>query len=357
MIRENLPKKINRYIEPFVGGGAVFFGLKPEKALINDLSEELIELYECVRDGDPLFFDTIHSLYENFRKIDALIDESGEELLSLYGDLGKSRSGAASGKTRSAASVDTDTDDRVRAFLKKHGKQIREIGAVSPTVFRKEAERAMADKLRRAAKLEKKKKMPEKDRIASLEAALKGAYYTVVRSLYNAKKSEKGYRTACFYFVREYCYSSMFRYNAKGAFNVPYGGISYNRKKFEKKIAQLESGEMQNLLENTEIRNLDFEAFLKEVKPKKGDFIFLDPPYDSEFSTYCQNPFDKEAQRRLCECLKKTKASVMLVIRDTPYIRSLYKKDFKIREYDKNYLVSFKNRNKRNVNHLMITNY
>ena len=336
MIRENLPEKIDRYIEPFVGGGAVFFGLQPEKAFINDLSEELTDLYECVRDGDPLFFETLGMLYRNFRKIDDLADKYREELLELY---------ARSGQVE------------VRAFLKKHGKLVREIGAADPSTFRREAEKALEDKLRRIGKLEQKRKMPEKDRIAALEAALKGAYYTTVRSLYNARAGEKGYRTACFMFVREYCYSSMFRYNAKGEFNVPYGGISYNRKRFEKKIAHLKSVELKRLLEKTEIRNLDFEAFLKEVKPKKGDFIFLDPPYDSEFSTYCGNPFDREAQKRLRDCMKKTKASVMLVIRDTPYIRSLYEKDFRIREYDKNYLVSFKNRNKRNVNHLMITNY
>ena len=39
-----------RYIEPFVGGGAVFFHLAPEKAVLNDLNNELIEFYEVLRD-------------------------------------------------------------------------------------------------------------------------------------------------------------------------------------------------------------------------------------------------------------------------------------------------------------------
>ncbi|MCU7827791.1 MAG: Dam family site-specific DNA-(adenine-N6)-methyltransferase [Candidatus Thiodiazotropha sp. (ex Myrtea sp. 'scaly one' KF741663)] len=39
-----------RYIEPFLGGGAVFFSLDPKKAIIADLNEELINAYLVIRD-------------------------------------------------------------------------------------------------------------------------------------------------------------------------------------------------------------------------------------------------------------------------------------------------------------------
>ena len=44
-IKERMPKKYNRYYEPFIGGGAVVFGLLPENALINDINEALINAY------------------------------------------------------------------------------------------------------------------------------------------------------------------------------------------------------------------------------------------------------------------------------------------------------------------------
>jgi DNA adenine methylase len=43
------PPHFNRYLEPFVGGGALFFYLNPPKSLLNDLNEELINTYQVVQ--------------------------------------------------------------------------------------------------------------------------------------------------------------------------------------------------------------------------------------------------------------------------------------------------------------------
>jgi len=48
-LKQFFPTEYNRYFEPFIGGGAVFFYLNPKEACINDLNEELINLYKVVR--------------------------------------------------------------------------------------------------------------------------------------------------------------------------------------------------------------------------------------------------------------------------------------------------------------------
>ena len=48
-LKANLPKKYNRYFEPFIGGGALFFELGPKNAVINDYNEELINLYRVIQ--------------------------------------------------------------------------------------------------------------------------------------------------------------------------------------------------------------------------------------------------------------------------------------------------------------------
>ena len=46
-----LPKEYNTYYEPFIGGGALYFALHPEKAVINDYNVQLINLYKQCRDN------------------------------------------------------------------------------------------------------------------------------------------------------------------------------------------------------------------------------------------------------------------------------------------------------------------
>ena len=52
-ITELLPKNIKdlKYVEPFVGGGALLFHLQPKDAIINDFNEELINVYEIIKNN------------------------------------------------------------------------------------------------------------------------------------------------------------------------------------------------------------------------------------------------------------------------------------------------------------------
>lgn len=47
---ELFPQQYGKYIEPFMGSGAVFFALNPESGIIGDVNKDLIECYESIRD-------------------------------------------------------------------------------------------------------------------------------------------------------------------------------------------------------------------------------------------------------------------------------------------------------------------
>src|SRR5690554_743017 len=59
-ITKLMPKNIKdyKYIEPFIGGGAVLFHLQPKNGIINDFNEELINTYQVIKNNlDELIED------------------------------------------------------------------------------------------------------------------------------------------------------------------------------------------------------------------------------------------------------------------------------------------------------------
>ena len=64
-----VPDNYARYVEPFLGGGAVFFHLKPTTAVLSDLNGELIELYRVVRDH-PKEFQYLMKDHQKFHSTD-----------------------------------------------------------------------------------------------------------------------------------------------------------------------------------------------------------------------------------------------------------------------------------------------
>lgn len=50
-ITKHVPKTFSTYYEPFLGGGAVLFELQPKKAVVNDINNELINIYEVIKNN------------------------------------------------------------------------------------------------------------------------------------------------------------------------------------------------------------------------------------------------------------------------------------------------------------------
>lgn len=346
-ILPNVPDNFVRFIEPFVGGGAVYFSMKNKDMLINDKSVELTSLYNNIKYKNKSFVRNLQALQDVWIGLENILDCNIEFFNTVYSKYKLNKID----KNKLIANIEHFINENKTEFKRLLNSNLLK----HYDIFEKELLRNISAKLVRMKNLEDKKgKLSEKDIYDNFECALKGSFYMFIRALYN-KYDNSEY----FYFIREYCYSSMFRYNSNGEFNVPYGGISYNRKNFQRKIDYIKSKELQSHFVNTDIYNLDFEEFLDKIKLTKNDFIFLDPPYDTDFSSYVNNAFDRQDQERLANYLiNKCPAKFMLVIKNTDFISNLYSnKGLYITSFDKTYMVSFKGRNNRDCKHLLITNY
>jgi DNA adenine methylase len=266
-ILPNLPQeKFTDYYEPFVGGGAVYTAIQADKYFINDKSDELITLYRSFTNGDrQLFFKALDEIIHNWDLLTTVIQNNSMFFIQTY-------------KKYSNNEID---DNKLKyilfEFILTHSDQFNgmfsSIFNFNIENFIKEIKINLIRKIKRMKELEKIKNiLPNNDILDNIETALKSAFYMHFRHIYNNTKKYKinnAFKSAIFLFIRNFAYSGMFRYNAKGEFNVPYGGIGYNRKNFQKKVDYLKTKELKSLLDSTTIENEDFETFLRNTDHQK----------------------------------------------------------------------------------------
>lgn len=223
-----IDRNCSTYVEPFIGGGAVFFELQPKKAIINDYNSELINVYTTVRD--------------------------------FPGQLIK--------------------------------------------------------------KLEEHKNKNSEEYFYELRALDRKSEYT------SMSRVEKAARIV---YLNKTCYNGLYRVNAAGQFNSPYG-----KYKNPNIVNATTIKAMSKYLQNPQItiKEGDYRDALKGLR--KGAFVYLDPPYmpissSSSFTGYTENGFSYEQQVELkkeCDKLREKGIAFLQSNSDCQEIRELYK------EYD-----------------------
>lgn len=241
--KEHIPTDYDTYLEPFIGGGAVYFNLRPKKAVITDVHTELVDFYTAVKN----------------KKMNDIYD-----------------------------------------FMSQHPND-------ETTYYKVRDE------------------MPINDYLDS------------------AKR---------FFYQRKTCFRGMLRYNSHGKFNIPFG--RYKTYNYE----ILKNQEYEKLMETTTVGCHDY-SYVFENYNSSDNFMFLDPPYDSEFTDYGYCKFGRDEQKKLADLFKSTSIRCLMIIGKTPFISELYD-GYIVSEYDKKYrfkLHSGRVGDEINTKHLIIKNY
>ena len=182
-----------------------------------------------------------------------------------------------------------------------------------------------------------------------------GAYFYKIREEYNlASHSYK--QAARFIYLNKACFNGIFRVNTSGKFNVPYGN--------KKTLAIPSLNHLKDISSRLQHATLLAEDYrLVTETARKGDLVYLDPPYpplngSSYFTHYTKERFSLDAQSdvaRLASLLSKKGCFVIITNADTPSVRKLYRGWRKISIERTRWITSSKTKHK--VKELIITNY
>ena len=113
-------------------------------------------------------------------------------------------------------------------------------------------------------------------------------------------------------------------------------------------------------MNNIKILSVDFEESVKDAK--KGDFVYFDPPYDSDtstFNSYTEEGFGKEQQKRLAKVFKELDQKgvyVMLSNHNTVLINELYK-GYNTHKIEAKRNINSNGQKRGKVEEVIITNY
>lgn len=132
-------------------------------------------------------------------------------------------------------------------------------------------------------------------------------------------------RAARFIFLNRTCFNGLWRVNASGKFNVPFGKYK-NPRILDRDGLHAAS----RALAGVELLSCDFTDVTSALG--RGDFVYLDPPYvplsrTASFTAYAKDGFAEGDQERLARELhdmKSRRVKAMLSNADTPVTRALY---------------------------------
>ena len=153
--------------------------------------------------------------------------------------------------------------------------------------------------------------------------------YTALRARFNALKpllvptEEEGIELAAlFVYLNKTGFNGMYRENSKGGFNIPFGRQTNPTLCDPESVMRLCAFLYQD---RVALWCGDYSEH--EERVKKGDFVYMDPPYHGTFTGYVKEGFGDKEQEELRDCFARLSSRGCLVAlsnSNTPYIRELY---------------------------------
>lgn len=148
--------------------------------------------------------------------------------------------------------------------------------------------------------------------------------YNEARQRFNLTRRSK-LKSAIFMYLNHNCFNGIYRTNASGKFNTPFGG-----QRLGPSITKEQLRYVSERLQNVTLCSLDFETFINVINPIRSS-VYMDPPYFTEearvFREYGPGVFAKADLHRLervCRSLSDRGNRVVVSYQDCSEFRDLF---------------------------------
>lgn len=340
------PRVISNYHEPFVGGGNMLLYVLQlarerkidinEKVYASDINEDLINMYKHIQAEPAQVQRYLQVITDVYRSIDHILDAGLEcvflafvaflcldenwahpflsqetEIFSTHNNLTQLLSSAEDYQK-------IVTDFRKEYFGEKVLCEKPTVSGHTDAAHDRDSIKEISKQFQIFHQL--------KGTVTNYKMESRENFYNLVRKIYNVKPTGKGegdiVKSALFIFLNRTCFRGLYRVNKKGQFNVSFG--NYKSTDVFDRVC-LDISIVSEYIQGVKFSVCDFEDSLKQVK--KGDTVYLDPPYlaiDNMYVGYCRDGFGLAKAHELFEILLKAPYNFYLSNSNTQYVKDIF---------------------------------
>ena len=151
------------------------------------------------------------------------------------------------------------------------------------------------------------------------------------RDQYNSEGIHPDERAALFIFLNHTCFNGLYRVNAAGKFNVPYG--HYKKPVICNEELIMADHQLLNSIELVIRQPGDYKLVRQNLRRNHPNFVYFDPPYrplsaTSSFKEYSNNPFEDRQQEELKQFCDRLSAQNILIMQSNSVSKTEYGKSY-----------------------------
>lgn len=205
--------EFNRYVEPFFGGGALYFYLKPQNAAINDISETLMDYYSLLKIQDKQFLEYLNLYNLSFNSLVDICEYNYSDISKIFFSYKDQKLEVDNLKKTVTALV-------LKLFDYDYFKNISNL-ILSEDEFLGFIIKMSVDKIKRTVTNDKKASFSDDDLKNNLITGFTSGYYMYFRKIYNDinlgrnTSVSKQYKVANFYIIRDVATARCLEYNSQ----------------------------------------------------------------------------------------------------------------------------------------------